>query len=107
MDALYLIKIGEILLKLGNRKEFEDRLRSQLHSRLQAALIPHKIEMYPGRYFATVPEERASDAEFVLARTPGVNGYARAIKTEKSVEAVLAAAIEVARGRFAQGKRMF
>jgi tRNA uracil 4-sulfurtransferase len=107
MDALYLIKIGEILLKLGNRKEFEDRLRSQLHSRLQAALIPHKVEMYPGRYFATVPEERASDAEFILARTPGVNGYARAIKTEKSVEAVLAAAIEVARGRFAQGKRRF
>ena len=107
MDAFYLIKIGEILLKLGNRKEFEDRLRSQLHSRFQAAGIPHKIEMYPGRYFLTAPEERASDAEFILARTPGVNGYARAIKTGKSVEAVLAAAIEVAQGRFAQGKRRF
>ena len=31
MEALYLIKIGEILLKLGNRKEFEDRLRTQIH----------------------------------------------------------------------------
>jgi tRNA uracil 4-sulfurtransferase len=107
MDAFYLIKIGEILLKLGNRREFEDRLRSQLHGRLQAARIPHKVDMYPGRYFVTVPEERADDAELVLSRTPGVNGYARAIKAEKSVEAVLAAAIEVARGRFAQGKRRF
>jgi tRNA uracil 4-sulfurtransferase len=107
MDAFYLIKIGEILLKLGNRREFEDRLRSNLHKRFSAALIPHKLEMYPGRYFVTVPEERADDAELLLSRTPGVNGYARAIKTEKSVEAVLAAAVEVARGRVAQGKRRF
>jgi thiamine biosynthesis protein ThiI len=107
MDAFYLIKIGEILLKLGNRREFEDRLRSQLHKRFDSADIPHTIEMYPGRYFVTVPEERSADAEFILARTPGVNGYARAIKAQKSVEAVLAAAIEVARGRLAQGKRSF
>jgi tRNA uracil 4-sulfurtransferase len=107
MDALYLIKIGEILLKLGNRKEFEDRLRSQLHSRFQGAGIAHKLEVYPGRYFVTVPEERAADAELILARTPGVNGYARALKTEKKVEAVLAAAVEVARGRFNRGMRRF
>ena len=53
MEAFYLIKIGEILLKLGNRREFEDRLRGQLHERLSRAAIPHKIEMYPGRYFVT------------------------------------------------------
>jgi thiamine biosynthesis protein ThiI len=107
MDAFYLIKIGEILLKLGNRREFEDRLRSQLHKRLTSAEIPHQIEMYPGRYFITVPEDKAEDAEFVLSRTPGVNGYARACKTQKTVEAVIGAAIEVARGRLAQGMRSF
>jgi len=107
MEAFYLIKIGEILLKLGNRREFEDRLRSQLHARLELAGIPHKVEMYPGRYFVRVPEERARDAEIILAATPGVNGYARAIKTEKTVDAVLAAAVEVARGRFGQGLRRF
>jgi thiamine biosynthesis protein ThiI len=107
MDAFYLIKIGEILLKLGNRKEFEDRLRSQLHKRFDAAHIKHKLEMFPGRYFVTVPEESAAEAELILARTPGVNGYARALKVEKSVEAVLAASIEVARLAIAQGKRRF
>jgi tRNA uracil 4-sulfurtransferase len=107
MDAFYLIKIGEILLKLGNRREFEDRLQSQLHKRLTSADIPHKVEMYPGRYFVTVPEERSADAEFLLSRTPGVNGYARAIKTQKTVEAVIGAAIEVARGRLAQGMKSF
>jgi tRNA uracil 4-sulfurtransferase len=107
MDAFYLIKIGEILLKIGNRKEFEDRLRSQLHLRLAAAGIPHKLEMFPGRYFAAVAEERAADAELILSRTPGVNGYARAIKADKSVDAVLAAAVEVARERIARGLRRF
>jgi tRNA uracil 4-sulfurtransferase len=107
MDAFYLIKIGEILLKLGNRKEFEDRLRSQLNKRFEDALIPHKIEMYPGRYFVTVPEERSSEAEFVLSRTPGVNGYALATKAPKTVDAVLAASLQIASLRIAQGKRTF
>jgi thiamine biosynthesis protein ThiI len=107
MDAFYLIKIGEILLKLGNRREFEDRLRSQLHERLGSAGIPHKLEMYPGRYFATVPEEKAEEAERILARTPGVNGYARAVKAPKTLEAVLEAAVAVARGRIARGQRRF
>jgi tRNA uracil 4-sulfurtransferase len=107
MEAFYLIKIGEILLKLGNRKEFEDRLRSQLHKRLADAGIEHKIEMSPGRYFLTVSEEGAAAAELILARTPGVNGYARAIKAPKTVEAVLASAVEVARGRVASGARRF
>jgi tRNA uracil 4-sulfurtransferase len=107
MDAFYLIKIGEILLKLGNRREFEDRLRSQLHKRLEAAGIKHKLEMYPGRYFVTVPLEKTAETELVLSRTPGVNGYARAIKTEKSVEAVLAAAVKIAEGRLARGERRF
>jgi thiamine biosynthesis protein ThiI len=107
MDALYLIKIGEILLKLGNRKEFVDRLRSDLNKRLESAGIPRKIEVFPGRYFATVPEERAAETELILSRTPGVNGYARATKTQKTVEAVLAASVEVARSRIASGKRSF
>jgi len=107
MDAFYLIKIGEILLKLGNRREFEDRLLSQLHKRLKALDIAHKIEASPGRYFLTADEERAADAEFVLARMPGINGYARATKAPKTVEAVLAAAVDVARGQVLRGKRSF
>jgi len=107
MDALYLIKIGEILLKLGNRKEFENRLREQLNRRFAAVGIDRRVEIFPGRYFVLVPEEKAALAEYVLSRTPGVNGYARAIKTEKTVDAVLAAALEVAAKRVAQGKRSF
>ncbi len=105
MDAFYLVKIGEILLKLGNRKEFEDRLRSQLNRRLEG--LPHKVELYPGRYFVSVPEEHAAAAEFVLSRTPGVNGFARAFKVEKSVDAVFDAALKVAAQAVGQGGRRF
>jgi len=105
MDAFYLVKIGEILLKLGNRKEFEERLRSQLKRRLEG--VPHKVELYPGRYFVTVPEDEAATAEFVLSRTPGVNGYARAHKVEKRPEAVFEAALRVAAQAVAAGGRRF
>jgi thiamine biosynthesis protein ThiI len=107
MEAFYLIKIGEILLKLGNRREFEERLRAQLRDRLSRASIPHRIEMYPGRFFASVPEEKAQETERILSRTPGVNGFARAIKAPKTVDAVLEAAVEVAKGRVASGLTRF
>jgi len=107
MEALYLIKIGEIQLKLGNRREFENRLRTQLNRRLDGAKIPHKLDVSPGRYFITVSEERAAETSFILSRMPGVNGFAQARKTQKTVEAVLAAALEVAGACLAQGKRTF
>ncbi len=105
MDALYLVKIGEILLKLGNRKEFEERLRGQLNKKL--AGIPHSVNIMPGRYYVCVPEDRAEDAEFILSRTPGVNGYIRARKTEKTLEAVFEAAVQVAKERVASGLTRF
>ncbi|MDP3180096.1 MAG: tRNA uracil 4-sulfurtransferase ThiI [Spirochaetaceae bacterium] len=107
MEAFYLVKIGEILLKLGNRKEFEDRLMSQIKRRFSLAGVPHKVEMYPGRYFVSVPESEAAAADFILSRTPGINGYARATKTEKTPEAVFSAAVDIAREQFAAGKRRF
>lgn len=93
-QALYLIKIGEIHLKLGNRKEFEDRLKNQIKRRLKD--IPHKVETSPGRFFVAVDAERAPEAAEVLARTPGINGFALARKTEKTYQAVLEASLAVA-----------
>jgi tRNA uracil 4-sulfurtransferase len=107
MDCLYLIKIGEILLKLGNRREFEERLRSGLKKRLSGAGLAHRLEASHGRYFLTLDEDQAEAAERILARTPGINGYARAARVEKSVEAVLAASVELARSRISRGLRSF
>ena len=104
-ETLYLVKVGEILLKLGNRKEFENRLRSDIKHRLES--ISGRVEYFPGRFFVHVPSEKAAEAEFILARVPGVNGFARALKTEKSYEAVKTSALTVAAEARAAGKRRF
>jgi thiamine biosynthesis protein ThiI len=103
--ALYLVKVGEILLKLGNRREFENRLRNGIRDRLGD--MPHKVEYSPGRFFVGVPSERSGEAEAILARTPGINGFAKTRRADKTVEAVTRAAIEVARTAFEAGKRSF
>ncbi|MFZ2635935.1 MAG: tRNA uracil 4-sulfurtransferase ThiI [Rectinemataceae bacterium] len=105
MEVFFLIKIGEVLLKLGNRKEFLRRFRDQINHRLSG--VPHLLEEYPGRYFLTVDEKDAARAAFVLAHTPGVNGFARAEKCHKTVDAVMAAALRAASGARAAGGHSF
>lgn len=101
MEAFFLIKVGEVTLKLGNRREFLGRLREQVNHRL--AGIPHVLEEYPGRYFLRVHEEDADRAAFVLAHTPGINGFARAEKCQKTPEAIFAAAVRSAHAARARG----
>ncbi|MCE1206831.1 MAG: tRNA 4-thiouridine(8) synthase ThiI [Spirochaetia bacterium] len=106
MSAIFLIKTGEVLLKLGNQREFVHQMKSQIRNRLGA--IPHKIEEYPGRFFLEVGEENAALAEFVLAHCPGVNGYAPVMVCAKTTEAILAASVAAARHEAESfGKRTF
>ncbi len=95
MRSFFLIKPGEIELKLGNKREFIQRLKEQIHLRLKG--IQLELEEYPGRFFLSIDEEYADLALFVLQHCPGVNGVARAIKTVKQPEMVIAAAIQCAR----------
>lgn len=101
MDTIYLVKIGEILLKIGNRVEFEERLRSGLKRRLEGRVL--KIDYKPGRFFIEPKPGHEAEVEAVLARTPGVNGFARTYRTRKTLEDVFEAAILVAKDAAAQG----
>lgn len=105
MDALYLIKIGEIRLKEGNRAEFEQRLKRDIKRRLSS--IHSELSTREGRYYLKVPQEDAAKAEFVLSRTPGVNGWARAEKVPKSMEAMRAAVIEAMAPKATRGAATF
>mgnify|MGYP000044182942 CR=1 FL=1 len=105
MRMLYLIKPGEIELKLGNRREFIRRLKGHIHQRL--AGIPHELEEYPGRFFLHVPREHAERVRFVLERCPGINGIASAIKTEKTPETIIRAVLETARAEVERGSKSF
>lgn len=104
-QALYLVKVGEILLKLGNRREFENRLKADLRRRL--AHMAHKVEFQPGRFFVSVPAENAAEVEGILSRTPGVNGWARCLRTEKTYAEVEKAALTVAAEAVAAGAKTF
>ena len=105
LTALYLVKVGEILLKMGNRREFENRLKADIGKRLSS--LPHKIEYQPGRFFVLVEEDGAARAEEILSRTPGINGWARCIRTAKNFEDVEKAALAVAATAVARGGRSF
>jgi len=50
MRALFLIKPGEIELKRGNKREFTQRLKDQIHRRLRG--LNFELEEYPGRFFS-------------------------------------------------------
>lgn len=103
--VLYLVKVGEILLKLGNRREFEERLKADIRRRLSH--MAHKVEYQPGRIFVTVDATGADEAESILSRIPGVNGWARTIRAEKTFAEVEKAALEIAARAAAVGKKTF
>lgn len=105
MQTFFLIKPGEIELKLGNKREFIQRLKEQIHRRLKG--VRFELEEYPGRFFLSVDEESADLALFVLQHCPGVNGVARAQKTMKKPEPIVEAALRCAREQVALGAKSF
>lgn len=105
MRTLFLIKPGEIELKLGNKREFVHRLKEQIQKRLHG--IHFDLEEYPGRFFLSVEAQDADFALFILQHCPGINGIAQAIKSEKQTERILQAAIEIASKELGRGARRF
>lgn len=105
MRTFFLIKPGEIELKLGNKREFVHRLKEQIHMRLKG--LKFELEEYPGRFFLSVDEDDAELALFILQHCPGVNGIAKALKTQKTVDAIVQAAIECASIEAAAGSHSF
>lgn len=85
-DALYLIKVGEIHLKDGNRTEFDDRLKYDIKHRL--AGIKTELSSREGRFYLRIDEKESTRAEYVLSHTPGVNGWARAHRVRKDIESI-------------------
>lgn len=90
MKRLYLLKIGEIALKGGNRQMFENQLKKNIRFRLKKNLISYTGQR--GRFYAEI--EGKSDAEIsdCLSKIFGLSGFAPCTKTEKTVDAVTAAA---------------
>ncbi|MDR0785225.1 MAG: tRNA 4-thiouridine(8) synthase ThiI [Treponema sp.] len=92
---VYLLKLGELTLKGGNRGEFEKVLKRNLKALLKGAAA--EIRVTNGRYFVDVPEECVKQAENAFSRLFGITGWASTRVCEKTVDAMLAACIAEAR----------
>ncbi len=86
MEDLYLIKIGEIALKKGNRKIFE----KQLKDNIKRALKSYKttVIIKSGRFYLTIHDCDESTVHEALSKTYGIVGFYKAHHTTKELEPI-------------------
>jgi thiamine biosynthesis protein ThiI len=99
MNDLWLIKIGEISLKKGNRAYFERILKENIHKKVrrfnETAGTGARVSNRRGRYYleTDIPEK---DVVKILESTPGIVGFSRAYKVKKTLEALGEVSISIA-----------
>jgi tRNA uracil 4-sulfurtransferase len=94
-----VVHYGEIGTKSGNRRTFEDRLAQNV-ARALAPIAEVNVRREPGRLvfsLEAVPEARRDEALRLAALQPGVAWIAAAVRTEPTMEALCATAVELAR----------
>jgi len=101
----WLIRLGELTLKGGNRKAFEIILRRNLQAMLAGKDV--QIALKNGRFYVHGPEGCRSVVEDALSRLMGIAGWAETGSFAKTVEAVTEACIEEGRKLQARGVDSF
>lgn len=103
---LFLIKLGEIALKRGNRGYFEKKLMQNIKRRLRGDT--RRGEMQKGRFYVEVSEDAVVRADAVLSSTFGVVAFAPTIAVGKTYEKIKTAALQVCGDFLAQaGSKTF
>lgn len=85
-SAVFLVKVGELTLKSGNMKDFEQRLVQNARLMLDERRI--KITIRAGRMFIKGPVSSAPMIEKTLKHLIGITGWARAHVVEKNLESI-------------------
>jgi thiamine biosynthesis protein ThiI len=94
MQREYLIKVGEIALKGGNRALFERRLEQNIKQKLSG--YAPKFRGEHGRFFLTVYDCDKSVVENALGSTFGIVGFAPMWLTDKDMQKIKSKAREIA-----------
>ena len=102
MKQLWLLKIGEIALKGGNRSLFERQLKKNIRFQLKEHLISYTGQR--GRFYAETDGLSEEETAKRLSTVFGLSGFAVCLKTEKTADAVIEAAAEVVRKHLEQTK---
>lgn len=101
----YLVKIGELTLKGGNRKDFEERLVQNARHYLEGKRA--SVRLVSGRMYVEGPEESVPAIEYALSHLVGIAGWSRAAKVGKTMDEMKAAVIAEAERAREGGKRSF
>jgi len=104
-NAIYLVKIGELTLKGGNLKDFEQRLVQNAQLNLEGTKA--KVHYRAGRMTIEGPEESVPVIEKTLSHLIGITGWARATVVEKDVKAMQEAVVAEAIKARDAGKKTF
>ena len=93
MKETYLVKIGEINLKGGNRRFFEKKLKTHIKFRLRGC--PSTFTGRNGRFYLTIDPADRRQAETVLSTSFGVTSFSRCLKLPKDMDEINKAALEL------------
>lgn len=86
MKDLYLIKIGEITLKKGNRKVFEKQLKDNIKNVLKA--YSTTVIIRSGRFYLTIEDCSEETVHNALSKTQGIVAFYKAHQTGKDLEEI-------------------
>jgi thiamine biosynthesis protein ThiI len=101
----YLLKLGELTLKGGNRRGFERILKRNLRLTLRGTGA--RVETTNGRFFVFAPGEAGERVADALDRLMGITGWALCRVFEKNREALLRSCVEEGRELFRRGFTSF
>jgi len=101
-EKLYLLKIGELMLKGGNRGAFERALVRDLAFRLKGSGA--QISTREGRFYVRAPVAAAVRVEKALNCLAGITGWADVRKCGKDIDEILRVCVEEALACAAAGR---
>ena len=102
MDALFLLKPGELMLKGANRPFFMRTLRRNLKAMMKG--VPHILEDRHCRLFLRTAEDNAAETASRLRRFIGISGFARTLCCAKEMHEIEKIAALVVEANLAAGK---
>ncbi|NLX90756.1 MAG: tRNA 4-thiouridine(8) synthase ThiI [Firmicutes bacterium] len=102
MDAILLIRYGEIALKGKNRPFFEKKLEQNIKTALRG-LEPFKLIFQRGRFFLHIGGERLFSAQERLRRVFGIVSVSPAYPAEPELAAICQEALALLRNSYFPG----
>lgn len=102
MEDLYLIKIGEITLKKGNRKIFEKQLKDNIKHSLKDYRTT--VIIRSGRFYLTIEDCEESVVHAKLSKIYGIVGFYKAHQTGKTLEEIKVKVFDLVNQNLENGK---